>query len=457
MYRRLYLIGIGVYIVLLVFSIVFYKERIIILDTAFSVVHIIKDHSFFIPIYRFGDVLIQIFPFLALKAGLSLDHMMICYSAGVVLYYLVCYVVCGSILKRYDFALLVLLLNLLFATDTFYWMPSELPQGIALFAVILSLVGHEEMNTISRVKMGLLFIGLVTVAFYHLLLVFVIIFSIGYVATRKELFRDKKLLALIAFFFFATILLKAFFFRTPYEQHSMSGLKNFITLFPDYVTLYSNKKFFGYCLTKYYWIPLLFAGTTILYAANRQWQKMVWLICFFMGYLMLINISYPSKETPVFYIENLYLPLSIFLALPFVFDILPVLEKKKMASAVFVLIVLTGIVRIYFAHAKYTSRLDYERAYLDKYKEQKVIVKANEKDKDVLQMLWGTPCEMLLLSEIERHMPASIIIDDTPQYRYWAPYTKNALIVNWAVYPYSKLDPKYFHFTDTASGYAIIK
>lgn len=382
---------------------------------------------------------------------------MVSYSAGVVLYYFICYFICGSVLKKYDFALVVLLLNLLFATDTFYWIPSELPQGTALFAVILSLVRNEDMNTIGSGKMGLLLIGLVVMAFYHPLLVFVMIYSIAYLATRKELFSDKKLLILIASFFFLIIFLKAIFFRTPYEQHSMSGLKNFVTQFPDYFTLYSNKKFLADFFTKYYWIPVLFIATVVMYARNKDWKQLLFFICFFVGYLFLVNISYPSQETPAFYIENLYLPLSIFLALPFVFDILPVLEKKKMAAAVFALIVLTGVVRIYSAHTTYTARLDYERKYLDKYDGVKVIAKATETDHVMLQMLWGTPYEFLLLSESERHKTASIIIDDTPGYRFWAPLVKNALMVNWDVYPYSKLNQKYFHFTDTVSGYTIIK
>ena len=112
MYKRLYFIGIGAYAIMLFFSILFYKERIIFLDTAFTLFHIIKDNHFYIGFYRFGDAFNQIPPFLAIKSGLSLKIAMIAYSAGFVVYYFICYFICGC-LKRYDFALIVLLLNML--------------------------------------------------------------------------------------------------------------------------------------------------------------------------------------------------------------------------------------------------------------------------------------------------------------------------------------------------------
>src|SRR5262249_18600040 len=141
----------------------------------------------------------------------------------------------------------------------------------------------------------------------------------------------------------------------------------------------------------------------------------LWLfICFFMSYLGLVNITYPSAETPSFYIENLYLPLSIFLALPVIFDLLPALEKKKLAIPFIAMVVTTGVIRIYSAHSQYPVRLNYERSYLDKYGTKKMIIKANEADHKTFQMLWGTPYEFLLLSESERHPPPSRLFSDPP-------------------------------------------
>jgi len=457
MYRRLYFIGIIAYIIMLFYSVLFYKERIIFLDTSFSLFHIIKDRFFSIQVYRFGDIFNQLLPVLATRAKLPVNDLMISYSLGYMIYYFLCYFICGSILKRYDFALTILLLNVLFVSGTFYWITSQLPQSMALLMLTLAYACNTQPANAKPARSLVLVTALITLAFFHPLLVFVMLYAVIFFTQESEVFSPpaKILLHVMALIYFATLLLKALIFSTPYERSAMSGMKNFITQFPDYFTLYSNKRFLTNCVTEYYWIPLLFACIVIYYAKAGKWKNLWLFLSFFLGYLLLINVSYPTSVTPPFYIESLYLPLSIFLALPFVFDILPVLEKKKLALPMVSLIVLTGIVRLYSVRTTYSARLDHERKILDKYGAVKVIAKAQKEDKDILQMLWGSPFELLLLSECERNKPASIIIDDDPMLRQSAYLIKNALVVNWDVYAYSTLNPEYFHFTDTTTGYVI--
>ncbi len=199
-----------------------------------------------------------------------------------------------------------------------------------------------------------------------------------------------------------------------------------------------------------------FLSVVILYSTKREWKMLFFFLCSFFGYLLLINVSSPTNAAPLFYMECSYLPLSIFPGLPFLFDVLPVLEKKKLAAPVVVLIMLTGCVRIYATHNVYADRLNYERRILDKYGDRKALVKAQKADVDTLQILWGTPYELLLLSESERHEPASIIIDEHPQKLDWAGDLKKGLFVNWDVFMYKDLPARYFNFTDTVTGYKVI-
>ena len=320
---------------------------------------------------------------------------------------------------------------------------------------VLAFISNKQPGTAKPATYIILFSTLITLAFFHALLIFALLYIVIFFLERKNVFASTRFLYIIAFIFFFAVLLKAIAFRTDYERHSMSGLKNFITLFPNYINLYSNKQFLLNCLTKYYWIPIISVGIVIVYSIRRAWINMLLFLSFFFGYLLLVNISYPTTATPPFYIENLYLPLSLFLALPFVFDVLPILEKKHLALPITAAIIISGCARIYAAHTTYTTRLDLERSFLDKYDDRKVIVKAGKKDLDILQMLWGTPYEFLLLSEIERDKAASIIIDEYPQHLAWANDLKKELLVNWNIIPYNQINPKYFHFTDTTTGYSV--
>ena len=456
MYKRLYWVGIAGYLIMLILSILFYKERILLLDNSFLLFHIVRENTFCIAHYRFGDIFNQALPVLATKSGQALSSVALCYSLGYVVYYFLCYFISGSILKRYDFALTILFLNLLFVSDTFYWTPSELPQGIALLLVTLAFASNKQLTMTKPALWVLLAVPVITIAFFHPVIIFVLLYSCFFFLERNDQIINKQILYIVAGIFFLAIILKAFVFRTPYEQHSAGGLKHFITLFPDYFTLYSNKQFLVNCIVKYYWIPLIFVSVLVFYYKRKAWKNFAFFLCCFFGYLLLINVSYPNIRTTTFYIENLYLPLSIFLALPFIFDLLPLLETKRLSMPIILLITLSGCARIYFMHNPYTARLEYERYLINKYGDTKVIVKAQPADLDALKILWATPYEMLLLSECERHKPASIIIDENPDRLGWATYAKDELLVNWNVYKYQQLPAKYFNFRDTVTGYAII-
>lgn len=441
---------------MLVLAHVFYKERTVFLDMAYNLFYIIKDKTFCLQLYRFGDMISQLPPIAARNAGLPIGAIFRFYSDGFILFYFTAYIICGSVLKRYDFALVLLLLNMLFAADTFYWMVSQLPQAIALLIIVFALISGRTFGSISAARWAILLTLFVTVIFYHPLIVFVLGFSLVFFALGNNPIADRKMIYALAIIYVSVMLFKVLVFKTPYEAHSMSGMKNFITQFPDYFTLFSNRRFLANCLTKYYWIPVFFFGIVVFYAKTGDRRKLWFFVSAFLAYFFLVDITYPTAVTPEFYIENVYLPLAIFLALPFVFDLLPLLDQKKIAAPLIVLVIVTGCFRVYATHPLYTARLDHERRILDAYGDRKVLLQATQADADTLLMLWGTPFEFLLLSESERNKPASIIIDKDAKKLMWAHDLRNGLLVNWNVYLYKDMPAQYYQFTDTVSTYNLV-
>jgi len=457
MLRKLYLTGFVAYLFMLMLSLFFYEERTIFLDMAFNLFYIINKGGFAIQIFRFGDVFSQLPPFFAVKAGMPLAFILQAYSAGFVMLYGILYFICGTVCKRYDFALVILLLNILFATDTFYWMLSQLPQAIAILTALFALASRNRLQATGAGAWFLLIAGMMTVVFFHPLIVFVLSFAIGFFLLGSCRVVDRKMCVSLLSVYVAGMVVKFLFFRTPYEAHSLSGMKNFFRLFPNYFTIYSNKRFLFSLLTKYYWLAISLVAVTIYYCKGREWRKLALVASFFGGYLLLVNVSYPTAETPAFYIENLYLPLAIFVSFPLIFDMLPAARKPAVPQVALVLIILSAATRIYMTHTLYTDRLAYERKILDEYGDRKVIVQATQKDRDALLMIWGTPYELLLLSELERHKPASVIIDEKPELRIWSGSQEKTLVVNYNLIPYNRLNTTYFQLPDTLTIYSIIQ
>lgn len=454
MYKKLYLAGLGVYAVLFILAAVFSMERIVFSDGAFAIFHLVKDGDFGIQVYRFGDGLSKIFPLLAYYLHMPLHIIVLSYSLGFIMFYFGCYLVCGSRLRQYGLALIILLTNILFVTHSFYWPIPQEAQGIVLLAVLLAVLWGKDIATLN-IGMKLVTIALlVTIAFFHPLMAIAIAYVIAYFALSGNEGIPKKTLWGIGISYVIIIAVKTLFFRTLYERQSLSGLKNFFRLFPNYFNTYANHHFLRSLATEYYWVPI----TTILILRHYLKQQKYKMACFFaaalIAYTGLINTTYPNSDSPAFYMEALYIPLALFIALPLILDVLPSI-KKEYGMLLMVFIMATGCYRIYTTHSPFTKRLNWERAFLHQYGHRKMIVNTNKVDAATLQMTWGTPYEFWLLSTVENGYSASIIIDDTPSKRSWAAERTKEFIVNWNDFPYSTLNNRYFLFQDTTTGYEI--
>jgi hypothetical protein len=453
MYKKIYYTGFVAYLVMAVLAVLFFKERTILSDTAYNLFYIAKDGTLAIQSFRFGDAFTQLFAVAARNAGFSLQGIATCYSLSFIVYYAVCYALAGIVFRQYRLALVMLLTEVLFTTHAFYYEVSPLLQGIAYLLLALSAIAFARERQWKYTNV--LAVPLIAFAvFFHPLLLVVVGYTLCYFWLRNGGGFSRRSLVLIAIVFGASMVLKSLIFRVAYEAHALGGLRNFYKLFPDYFTIYAHRRFLQNCISYYLFIPIALVCLLWSYRKQKNATTALFVLVAFVGYLLLVNICYPSTDIPEFYIENLYMPLALMLSLPLVFDVLPVL--KPVTAIVLVGAVLVFAMARFFAmHYHYSERLAYERQIIDGYGNSKVIRRTTPNDRQVLQMLWGMPYEFWLLSTLETGNTASIVIDDNPHLRMWADKQGKSLVVNWNVFPYKDLPPRYFHFKDTVSGYHI--
>ena len=455
MYRKLYFIGFAAYVVFFVLAVLFYKERVVFVDLAYHLFFLLKDNAF-VPNLRFGAFITQIMPLQAARAAWQLDSIILCYSLSFVCYHFLYYTICGFFLKRYDFALVLLLFNILFTTQTFYWVQSELPQGINLFILVQAVASRIKLDGSNYFYLPLVFLGMFVVAFFHPVILFPVLFSIifFYLSTTCPVI-EKKILVSMLVFFAGVYFLKAKFFKVSYDAQVMDHSISNLTL-KNAIFNFSNIHFLKNCIGAYCWLSIGFLGTISYYIRKRMWWKFVLVLTFFTGYLITVNVSHPGAETADFYIENLYLPLGLFVAIPLVFDVMPVIKIRHLVPVLFVSCLATGLFRIYLAHKLYTERLAWERSFLVQNFGKKIILSEKKFPPYLLGNIWGTPYEFWLLSTVEFNKSASIMISDIPDNYSWA-NTNSNFITTWVPYKYSDLPKQYFRFSDTVSKYEIIK
>lgn len=451
--KVLFWLGSATYTALAVLACVFYLERTVFIDIAFHLFYILKDGALAIQNNRFGAVFTQIFPLLAAKAELPLAQVMMAYSLGFVAYYATVFFLCLRLSRPH--ALMLLLYNVLMVTDTFYWIQSELSQGVALTLLWWALASRyarpEQMPIWAAGSMPIL---LLFVVFCHPLLPLVFVFLGLFHLAHRDFSVHKKLIFTSLITFSGFMVVKLYFFKTQYDTEAGERLSNFTKASHMFDTRVWGQ-FGDQLLHHYYLLLMLLPLVTFWYIRRKAWSKLALSLGFFAAYLLLVNTSYPEGAEP-FYLENLYLPLSIFLVVPLVLDVLPSPQySNRWVTAALGAVLFLRVAHIGHHHEAYTARLDWERRFLQNIPEDKLLFSNIIAPMDTMMMTWGTGYEFWLLSTVEEEHTRSILIDDNPQQFGWAMDNPRLFLTKWGAFKYTELPQRYFIFRDTVRRYEV--
>lgn len=452
--RTVLFIGTATYAVLVLFSMLYFKERTIFLDAAFHLFQIVRTGDFTIQANRFGAVVTQIFPLLSVKLNLPTKWVMLNYSVGVTLYYFIVFLICTKVFKSLQTGLAMVLFNTFIVTYTFYWMQIELAQGIALTILLFGFLLRDKSWThYTALEIALFFILLITILYFHPLLLFVYLFLVLFFLIDQTIFINKKLLYTSLIITGAVYFFKTFIFKgAAYDDAFMgNAVHNFKEMFPNYFTIEANKNFIKYCLKDYYLLPIGLGIATIYYIRQRSFYKLALLLSFFFAYLLLVNVA-AYNHMPQFHIESFYLPLSIFIIFPLIYDVFPAIKNQKILIGVLILVLMVRLAAIGLAHRANQARINWEAKVLEATKSlpnKKLLLSDADAPMDTLLMSWGSSYEFWLLSSLQNEHPRSILIDEDPSRLDWALSNNKGMITEWGVFEYKDLPQRYFNFTDT--------
>lgn len=452
-------LGISIYSILGALSVYYFVERTVFTDIAFHLCYILKDNDYAIQNFRFVSFLTQSVPLFASRLNAPLEFIMQFYSLAFILLYGGVFAINLYVLKSKEFALTMLLFSTLMVTHTFYWIQSEFPQGIAIMLLYFGLLythietkGNVIRKTVFRpVTILLLF----TILFSHPLIIFpfsfICIFLI-FNTNKNRIAYTKELFA-----FTLLYLIKRKFFNTEYDSQATEKLSNIKYQLLNFFDLESNALFFQYVLKDYFLLIICLISLVVFYFIKHNWLKLGLILLYFFGYLVLVNISYPDGAEQ-YYIENLYLPLSIFVAVPLAFELNQRL-KVKYIPILIALLLLSRVFHIGITSSKYSERIEYLQGIMKETEllpNKKLIIKENPNHVDNLFMTWATSYEFWLLSTIREGSSRSIIITENPESLRWALPGTNNFITAWGAPNYNQLPNRYFKFEDN-SEYVILK
>lgn len=448
-------LGVAVFATLLTLAAAFYLERMAVLDMAFQSFHILRTGELQIQSGRFGAAGTQIFAWAAQACGLPLKGVLLSYSLGHVLYYFGIFLLITLGLRQGQWGLVLILLSTAMTTHTFFWL-SEMPQGLAFLCLILAWLHRKgSLSAVRWWEYPLLAAACVTAFYFHPMVLYALLFCAVYFLLEREPSRLKPLYLVVAGIFLVTTFVKYKVLKLDwYDAQALVRAEAFADLWPNWFDIQSNRDFLRWCISDYYMIPLLALLNTAFFIWKKQELRAALVALAPLGFVVLVNVPFHQGDNQ-FYLENLYLPLGLFVAVPFVFEVLPgVLPKKKHWLPVAV-IAAVGLLRIGTAHTPWTNRLHWEQNFLEKtanLEHRKLLLTEAQVPMDTLILSWGTAYEFLLLSALEHPDSARCILVDEASERFDPLLAQPRLFLGeFKNYRFEELPHRYFAPKDTSA------
>lgn len=443
---------------LLIFSWIFYKERVLAFDPAFFAFQMIDSQDYSIALGRWGAIFSEILPLIVLKNHCSMETFLRVFSIAPIINYCIIFLIIIA-LKNYRAALALMLTLCLGFRHAFYYTTAELYFGLALSILLWALVSPEKEYS-SRLKKWLaLFFSLVLIyvmSYLHQLTVFALVFILTGEFIGNKRYKDVHLwivfAATIIWFFIRIFVLT----NTEYESEKIPSLDVFINEIP-YMVYSPSGTYFKYFAVHELWpLFLVFFISWLFLFKLKKWLYVIFLPAFSIVFLIIILITYYKGESPLMY-ENYYTVFGVFAGVAFVYVLYNSIKDKWRLLWIlpFLVISLSGI---YNAHAMLTKRVDYlDRLVTNgrKKEKRKFLVSLQNFPWQYTWVDWSLPFETTLYSAIAG--PDSVVtcypVSDMSEHDDLINKENVFLGPKWAIswFESGNLQKQYFHFP--SSGY----
>lgn len=480
-------IGHLTFAILAFMAFIFFKERTLILDASFQSFLIILHDDFAIQVHRFGAVMTQIFPLIATRLGCSLETILTVYSLAFVLVHWIMFWLCDSILKQKEMAFAIVFFNVFMVNNTFFWIQNELIQGISLGFVFWSLLlRRSSFAAIRWFDYPILLIILVTLVYFHPLVIFPFLYVAIYFFL--EIF-DKKnglennvkplsipviMSAIIGYFIINFLNAKYtpnFYDPGAKGRIDLRGFKSYYDFVLNFYRAPAYKDFMDNLWTDFALLPITLMALTVYFLLKKKFLKLLFVWASVIVYTLMIILAYRDGGS-WFHVESQYLPMSIFLILPFVFEFIPAIcnEPVKYLSAqnslkvVIVAVVLLlsfRITDIFQTHNFYKKRVEYIGEMIEKTKKlqgTKFMIEEKYIDKKIMMQSWGFAIESLYYSALQSpDSVRSIVVFPNKEELEATPNDSTVFINRLTPSLFQNLNKNLFHQTDLIRPYVVLQ
>ncbi len=384
--------------ILIVLSIVLYKERLFV-DASYYFFKAINSGFFHVEHGRVVLVFSQIAPLIASFLGLPLKLVMLIASIGNELFYYAIFLLTFYGLKNRLAGIAVLAIHLIGQTWLFYVPMAEIYYGAALmipFMVILKSKGYKDQKYL-LLLFSLQWLIMTSHPLNFSLVVFVLIAEF-----IENKWNGKVYFQITLLTFFALIV--QFTAADAYEQDKISGLSSTANL-NNLFDLSYLRDLAIYLLSYYYELVILII-LAIVISFKKQKQLALVILLFFLGAIILLANYRGIANTNTWYTEIMYAPLVSLVIVFFVFYILNRHNEKVVVQLlpIILLVFLPRLLMIWNGGEDLRNRMTQIEYLTDQLQEKggsKYLIEEENYSRDYSLMTWSNPLDVLMNSALD--------------------------------------------------------
>lgn len=434
---------------LIVFSIVFYKERIFA-DSSYYLFKVIEHKHFWIEHNRFILVFSQIFPLFGVLAGLSLKTIIILYSIGHSIFFYSIFLICKYLLKQNWSGLILLLIQTVGILSGYFTPMFELYYGTGFLILFTAILYNNNFKWQNITVLTILSLLVFTSHQYtYFLMIFVLLFHF-------ETYKWKYLKLYILLFF--SLLAVVIFKKYAATEYEIGKTQAFIDTFKNgkYDWIYI-KSFFSFLFQYYKEMLIIALITTTYFIYKKSYLSALIYLVFIIFISSMVNISNYGFEQSR-YQEQVYFPLIFICCYPFA-RLVYNENKTILRNSLFTIAVIIIVVRlllICYEGKKFSNRVNLMQNIISQCqtKEGNKFYINSEKINSIepIGTNWSYPIETLLISAINSTQKAITIctnedINNDNNIDKLTPH--DYLFTKRNIYNINTLNSKYFNFEQT--------
>jgi hypothetical protein len=433
--------------ILIIYAIVFYKERVAFTDAAGTLIGLCQRHKCLIQLDRYGAFITQLLPLIFLYFGGSLKAIAIAYSVNFIVFHALVFVVLFKC-QQYNLAIAWLLFFCLMMGDAFFYVHNELftAQGFMLLSIGLfqySLQFKSNFNLLSFISFICLTLGM----FSHLSAVLVFGFIMVFYFFYYKLWQYAKSHFWVAFAILIVLISK--YISTTHSWYDVSKLEAFEnkTALHNIFNYKSTQLFLATFFKEHILVVLFLIYSSILLLYVKKYFFALINLLSVLAYLIITLILF-SESAPLYYMQGEWMPISIITVIIF-FNCINVNEIQM--QLIIPIAVIFSLVHIYIKSSFYTHYTSYKYNIIEKMHLNNDVKKyCNNYSQDTLPNvhLWTLGNETIILSSLNNCNNTCTFFYTHNQTVLDSINNNNTLIgLDFLYYPDSVLNKKYFNLS----------